>query len=207
LVKQACDKLNIACIPARLAILTKAHNGRPALPLLRPMQPRLHDGVEFQFEPGVVAAAMATGKLTLDYRAMAREIVVGKTGKAEAVSYVDKAYEERKRVLRKSGCRGGECVRIARLLLNSKSTLFPDGIANSSGTVGKYLMDSVGSDGWGEVPALAKMPPHNHAALEACISTCRGGNTTGKLIFRAVTTLRCGRTGFARRGNVSRSLS
>jgi len=31
----------------------------------------------------------------------------------------------------------------ARLLLNSKSTLFPDGIANSSGTVGRYLMDSV----------------------------------------------------------------
>jgi choline dehydrogenase-like flavoprotein len=33
----------------------------------------------------------------------------------------------------------------ARLLLNSRSTLFPDGLANSSGVVGRYLTDSVGS--------------------------------------------------------------
>ncbi len=39
---------------------------------------------------------------------------------------------------------------------------FPDGLANSSGTVGRYLMDSVGSDGSGYFPQLEKMPPHNH---------------------------------------------
>jgi hypothetical protein len=48
------------------------------------------------------------------------------------------------------------------LLLNSKSAMFPNGLANSSGTVGRYLTDSVGSSGWGIVPALEKMPPHNH---------------------------------------------
>jgi choline dehydrogenase-like flavoprotein len=50
----------------------------------------------------------------------------------------------------------------ARLLLNSKSRLFPEGLANSSGQVGRNLTDSVGSDGWGYIPALEKMPPHNH---------------------------------------------
>ena len=34
----------------------------------------------------------------------------------------------------------------ARILLNSKSALFPDGLANSSGKVGRYLMDTVGSE-------------------------------------------------------------
>jgi choline dehydrogenase-like flavoprotein len=48
------------------------------------------------------------------------------------------------------------------LLLNSKSKLFPEGLANSSGTVGRYLMDSVGSSGWGYVPQMEQMPPHNH---------------------------------------------
>jgi choline dehydrogenase-like flavoprotein len=48
------------------------------------------------------------------------------------------------------------------LLLNSKSSQFPDGLANSSGVVGRYLTDSVGSDGWGIIPQLEKMPPHNH---------------------------------------------
>jgi len=41
---------------------------------------------------------MATGKLTLITGAMAREIVVGKDGKAEAVSYIDKATRTEKRV-------------------------------------------------------------------------------------------------------------
>ena len=50
----------------------------------------------------------------------------------------------------------------ARLLLNSRSTLFPQGLANSSGVIGRNLMDSVGSWGSGYFPQLEKMPPHNH---------------------------------------------
>jgi choline dehydrogenase-like flavoprotein len=48
------------------------------------------------------------------------------------------------------------------LLLNSHSPRFPQGLANSSGVVGRYLMDSVHSGGEGYVPVLEKMPPHNH---------------------------------------------
>ena len=50
----------------------------------------------------------------------------------------------------------------ARLLLNSRSPSFPDGVANSSGVVGRYLTDSVGSDLAGYFPQLEKMPAHNH---------------------------------------------
>ncbi|MCB1236834.1 MAG: GMC family oxidoreductase, partial [Verrucomicrobiae bacterium] len=48
-----------------------------------------------------------------------------------------------------------------RLLLNSKSSRFPDGLANSSGLVGKYLTDSVSSGFSAQVPALEDLPPHN----------------------------------------------
>src|SRR3546814_19041012 len=34
----------------------------------------------------------------------------------------------------------------ARLLLNSRSSRFPQGLANSSGVVGKYLTDNTGND-------------------------------------------------------------
>ena len=57
---------------------------------------------------------------------------------------------------------GASACESARLLLNSRSTLFPDGLANSSGVVGRYLMDSVGSEGTGYFPQLGKVPPHNH---------------------------------------------
>ena len=47
----------------------------------------------------------------------------------------------------------------ARLLLNSRSTLFPNGLANSSGAVGRYLTDSVGSDAGGYFPQLENVHP------------------------------------------------
>jgi choline dehydrogenase-like flavoprotein len=162
LVKQACDKLNIACIPSRLAILTQSHNGRPPCHYCGQCGRGCTTASNFSSSQVLLPPAMKTGRLTLITGAMAREIVVGKTGKAEAVSYVDKATKSEKRVYAKAVVVAASACESARLLLNSKSTLFPDGIANSSGTVGKYLMDSVGSDGWGEIPALAKMPPHNH---------------------------------------------
>ena len=40
--------------------------------------------------------------------------------------------------------------------------VFPDGLANSSGAVGRYLMDSVGSDAFGYFPQLQMFPRHNH---------------------------------------------
>ena len=93
---------------------------------------------------------------------MAREIIVGKDGKCEAVSYIEKATRSEKRVNAKAFILAASACESSRLLLNSKSTLFPDGLANSSGVVGRYLTDSVGSSGGGYFPQLEKMPPHNH---------------------------------------------
>jgi len=60
----------------------------------------------------------------------------------------------------------GSTCESTRLLLNSKSRRFPNGLANSSGVVGRNLTDSVGSSGYGYIPALEKMPPHNHDGVE-----------------------------------------
>jgi choline dehydrogenase-like flavoprotein len=49
----------------------------------------------------------------------------------------------------------------ARLLLNSKSSRFPEGLANSSGVVGKYLTDTTGTDVGGFIPSMMDHVPHN----------------------------------------------
>ena len=49
----------------------------------------------------------------------------------------------------------------ARLLLNSKSTRHPEGLANSSGAVGRYLTDTTGTGVQGHIPALESLPPYN----------------------------------------------
>ncbi|HUI75908.1 MAG TPA: GMC family oxidoreductase [Candidatus Acidoferrum sp.] len=162
LVKNACDKLNITCIPARLAILTKSVHGRLPCHYCGQCGRGCTTASNFSSSQVLIPPAMETGRLTLITGAMAREIVVGQDGKAEAVLYIDKASRSEKKIHARAVVIAASACESARLLLNSKSSLFPDGLANSSGTVGRYLTDSVGSDGWGYIPELEKMPPHNH---------------------------------------------
>ena len=53
------------------------------------------------------------------------------------------------------------CCETARIMLNSKSSRFPNGIGNSTGLVGKYIMDTVGSSVSGYLPILEDLPPAN----------------------------------------------
>src|ERR1700693_4093554 len=162
LVKKACDRLNIICIPARLAVLTRSINGRAPCHYCGQCGRGCTTASNFSSSQVLIPPAMATGKLTLITGAMAREVLVGPDGKAQGVSYIDKATRSEKRINARAVVLAASACESARLLLNSKSSVFPDGLANSSGTVGKYLMDSVGSGGEGYFPQLENMTPHNH---------------------------------------------
>jgi choline dehydrogenase-like flavoprotein len=162
IVKKACDRLNITCIPSRLAILTKSVNGRLPCHYCGQCGRGCVTASNFSSSQVLIPPAQATGKLTLITGAMAREILVGKDGKATGVSYIDKATRTEQRVMGRAVVVAASACESARLLLNSKSSLFADGLANSSGVVGKYLTDSVGSGGEGYFPQLEGMEPHNH---------------------------------------------
>ena len=162
LVKKACDQLNITCIPSRMAIITKPVNGRPPCHYCAQCGRGCISASNFSSSQVMIPPAQATGRFTLIPNAMAREIVVGKDGKAQAVSYIDKTTHQEMRVHAKAFVLAASACESARLLLNSKSTLFPDGLANSSGVVGRYLTDSVGSSVTGYFPQLAGVAPHNH---------------------------------------------
>jgi choline dehydrogenase-like flavoprotein len=162
LVKKACDRLGVLCVPSRLAILTKPLNGRAPCHYCGQCGRGCISASNFSSSQVMIPPAQATGRFTLICNAMAREIVVGKDGRAQAVSYIDKVTRQEMRVHAKAFVVAASACESARLLLNSRSTLFPDGLANSSGVVGRYLTDSVGSDGAGYFPQLQNFPRHNH---------------------------------------------
>ncbi len=162
LLKKACDKLNIRCVPARMAILTQPLNGRAPCHYCGQCARGCKTASNFSSSQVLIPPALATGRLTLITDAMAREIIVRKDGGAEAISYIDRITRTEKRVNARSFIVAASACESARLLLNSRSTLFPDGLANSSGLVGRNLMDSVGSWGSGYFPQLENIPPHNH---------------------------------------------
>src|SRR5207245_10306221 len=73
MVKKACDKLGIICIPSRLAILTRSVNGRTPCHYCGQCGRGCITGSNFSSSQVLLPPAMKTGKLTLITRAMARE--------------------------------------------------------------------------------------------------------------------------------------
>lgn len=92
---------------------------------------------------------------------MAREVTVNPDGKATGVILIDKVDGAEHQVSGKAVVLAASSQETVRILLNSKSAQFPDGIGNTSGLVGKHLTDSVASSFSGQIPALENLPPHN----------------------------------------------
>ncbi len=161
LVKQTCDKLGVRCIPSRLSILTKSVNGRAACHYCGQCSRGCKTNSNFS-SPGVlIEPALRTGRLTLHTDAMARAITIDETGLATGVSYIDKKTGLDEHVRARVVVVAASACESARLLLNSTSTRFPHGLANTSGVVGKYLTDTTGSDVAGFIPRMVDHVPHN----------------------------------------------
>jgi choline dehydrogenase-like flavoprotein len=77
------------------------------------------------------------------------------------VSYIDTNTGRENHVRARIVVLAASACESARLLLNSKSTRFPKGLANSSGTVGRYLTDTTGTAVSGFIPKLMDGVPHN----------------------------------------------
>ena len=161
LVKKTSDKLGITCIPSRLSITTKALPGRQACHYCGQCNRGCSVKANFSSPDVLIGPAMQTRNLTLITNAMAREVTVGKDGLATGVSYIDKRTNTDRHVRAKIVVLAASACESARLLLNSKSSRFPQGLGNSSGWVGKGLTDTTGTDVSGFIPALVDHVPHN----------------------------------------------
>ena len=161
LVKKASDNLNITCIPARRSVITKPLNGRQPCHYCGQCGRGCATKSNFSSPDVLIAPALDTGKLTLVTGAMVREVVLGPDGMATGVSYVDRKTLADTQVRARVVVLAASALETARLLLNSKSTQFPQGLANSSGTVGKYITDTTGSGVSGYIPAMENHVTHN----------------------------------------------
>ena len=161
LVKRACDRLGVTCIPSRLSILTQPLGGRPACHYCGQCNRGCAVNANFSSTNVLLPPAQRTGKLTLVTSAMAREVTVGADGRATGVSWVDKASGRDEHVQARVVVLAASACESARILLNSRSAGFPQGLANGSGVVGRYLTDTTGTDVAGFIPALMDGIPHN----------------------------------------------
>ena len=185
LTKKHCGPLGIPVLPAHLAILTtkqdaarwpaQLHPGNPLAQRVLADSMRSRQAcfwatpcgrgcsitANFQSTTVLLPPALATGNVDIVTNAMVREVTIDKAGRATGVHYIDKLSRTDKFARARVVVMAASACETARILLNSKSSMFPNGLANSSGILGKYLMDTVGAGVSGQIPALENLPPHN----------------------------------------------
>jgi choline dehydrogenase-like flavoprotein len=161
LIKRAADKLNITCIANRLSVLTQPLNDRPACHYCGQCGRGCAAHANFSSPSVLIPPALATKRLTILTNAMAREVTVSDDGLATGVSYIDKTTGRENHVRGRIVVMAASACETARLLLNSKSSRFPEGLGNSSGVVGRYLTDTTGTGVSGHIPAMMSGHPHN----------------------------------------------
>jgi len=146
-------------IIGRAAILTKAHQGRAACHYCGHCDRGCSTHSYYSSPGSTLPAAAKTGLMTLRPNAVAREIMVDPdTGKASGIRVVNQItkqdYEEYGKVI----VLCASTLESTRILLNSRSRQYPDGLGNSSGALGHYLMDHMYSiSAGGVVPVLKGM--------------------------------------------------
>jgi len=161
LTKKACDKLGIPCIPMRSAIITRPTNGRAPCHYCGQCGRACMTASNYASSYVQIFPAMKTGRVKVITNAMARELLTDGGGKVNAVSYVDKNTRSEQQVRCRTVVLAASACESARLLLNSKSPRHSAGLANSSGVVGRYLTDTVGTGLSGHIPALEGLPHYN----------------------------------------------
>ncbi|MDP3737765.1 MAG: GMC family oxidoreductase [Hyphomonadaceae bacterium] len=160
-VKSGGDALGIPVVPARRAILTRDMDNRKACYWASPCGRGCAIGAAFQTTTSLIPWAKTTGKLTIQTGVMVYEVMLGADGKASGVRYIDKASGEHREATGRVVVLAASTGETARILLNSKPNGRSEGLANSSGQLGRNLMDTVGSSLSAYFPDLEGRPKYN----------------------------------------------
>jgi choline dehydrogenase-like flavoprotein len=190
LIAQRAGRLGIPTIPGHRAVLTRPLDAKGTPARLHPGNARAQQIIaedmrkraaclwatpcgrgcsvraNYQSTTVHLPPALATGNLDIATDAMVYEVTLGKNGRANGVGFIDRKSGRQHHVSARVVVLAASACESVRILLNSKSTRFPQGLANSSGKLGRYLMDTVGSSVSGQVPLLENLPPLNEDAAD-----------------------------------------
>ncbi|MCJ8321427.1 MAG: GMC family oxidoreductase [Colwellia sp.] len=144
-------------IPARVAHLTepqKVHTdlGRGQCQARNECARGCSWGGYYSSLSGALPAARKTGNLTLTANAQVQKVLYDQaSGKATGVSYVDTLTGETKQLTARIIFICASTLASVQILLNSTSMKYPNGIGNTSGVLGHYIMDHTSGSGAGGI--------------------------------------------------------
>ena len=163
LVKKGAEKLGIKVLAKPLAVLSQPYDGRPACHYCGACNYGCDTRSRYSALEVVIPKLQGRPNFTLRTNAAVHTVLVDPaTGKARGVSYIDTQNRTEYEASGKVVVLAASLVESVRILFNSRNRDFPQGLANSSGTLGRYLMEHVAfNDISGFFPQLAGRPSTN----------------------------------------------
>jgi choline dehydrogenase-like flavoprotein len=159
ILQAGAEKVSVPYLPDRCAQLTVPHNGHPKCHFCGECTTGCDVGAFFSTPWFLLPSAEATKKLELRTDALAKNILTDENGRAAGVAYIDRATKQEREVYAWAVVVAASCIESARIMLNSKSRQWPNGIANSSGQLGRNLCDHLyGESARGYLPQLLGQP-------------------------------------------------
>ncbi|ARA92263.1 GMC family oxidoreductase [Rhodothermaceae bacterium RA] len=140
----------------RVAVLTRNHRGRAACHYCGPCHRGCSAGAYFSSLSATLPAAQATGNLTIRCDSIVHSVIYDESrGMATGVRVIDRNTKETQEFHGRLVFLCASTLGTTQIMLNSTSRRFPEGIANDSGVLGRYLMDHPYLAGaTGEIPDL-----------------------------------------------------
>ncbi|MEW6126559.1 MAG: GMC family oxidoreductase [Acidobacteriota bacterium] len=152
LLKKGGEKIGIPVIGMRAAVLTKNYEGRAACHYCAGCDRGCETSSRFCTLDAIIPRLLGKKNFKLQTHAAAFRVLVDpKTNKARGVAYINTKNKQEYEVYAKTVVLGAGAMESTRILLNSKTAEQPQGLANSSGALGHYLMDNIKSgfvSGW-----------------------------------------------------------
>ena len=159
ILQKGAEKIGVPYLPDRISQLTENHEGYPACHYCGACTFGCDTGSFFSSPWRFLPKAEATRNLELRTDALAKNILVDANGMAKGVAYIDRKTKQEVEVYSKAVVVAASCVESTKIMLNSKSRHWPNGIANSSGQLGRNLCDHLyGESAHGYLPQLLGQP-------------------------------------------------
>jgi len=153
-------KLGYTVTPTRTANLTKPLNGRAPCHYCGPCERGCVTHSYFNSAFTTIPDALKTGNCTYFPNAMVYKVLMdAHRNRANGILYIDRNTRQAREIKGRVVIVCAQAIESARILLNSSTPQHSNGLANSSGVLGHYLMDHIGGVGAsGEFPELAGKP-------------------------------------------------
>jgi choline dehydrogenase-like flavoprotein len=165
LLQKAAQQAGVSIVSGRRAVLTRPHNGHPQCHYCGACGRGCDVGAFFNSSDYLLEPAVKTGRLQVIDNAVVARVLVDDRGLASGVQFFHRHTKEEHRVKARVVVMAASCVDSTRILLNSKSHAYPNGIGNSSDVIGRYLCEQIRFHVYAFMPELMGGPVYDDSGI------------------------------------------